>query len=152
MLRFIRLYLALAGWAFWMGGFAFYFAVVVPTGGKVLGGSEQGFVTQHVTHWLNLIGMAALALMLWDAIARRSRLLLVSWTLLAILQVGLLVMHRQLDVLIDAPARAVTNDTRFHAWHEWYESVATIQFVVGLIYLGGATRSFITEAAKKQHW
>jgi hypothetical protein len=133
-----------------MGGFAFYFAVVVPTGGKVLGGSQQGFVTQQVTHWLNLIGIIALLMFLWDAMAHRSRLLFASWMLLAVLQVCLFAIHRQLDVLIDASAQTVTNELLFHFWHEWYESIATVQFAVGLIHLGGMTRSVITELPKQQ--
>src|SRR5262245_27277418 len=107
MTRVIRLYLALAAWALWMGGFAFYFGVVVPTGGKVIGGSEQGFVTQQVTYWLNLIGLAALAILLWNVAACRDSLLLGTWALLAVLHVALFAMHWQLDGMIDAPKRMV---------------------------------------------
>ena len=39
-------YLAILAWALWIGGLAFYFGVVVPVGSTVIGGSEQGFVTQ----------------------------------------------------------------------------------------------------------
>jgi hypothetical protein len=141
MLQLIRLYLALAAWALWFGGFAFYFEVVVPTGGKLLGGSEQGFVTQQVTHWLNLIAVGALVILLWDAIARRSRFLIGSWALIAILQVALFAMHRQLDLMIDSPTRSILNESRFSSWHEWYEFVAAIQWFVGMIYLGGVVCS-----------
>jgi hypothetical protein len=133
-----------------MGGFGFYFAVVVPVGGKVLGGSEQGFVTQQVTHWLNLIGLFVLPFLLWNAAASHHRLLITSWLLLAVLQAGLFAMHHRLDSLIDAPSRIVKNDAQFHRWHEWYETVATIQFLVAAIHLGGITRSALGENVERK--
>src|SRR5262245_18534966 len=107
MTRTIRAYVALAAWALWMGGFAFYFGVVVPTGGKVIGGSEQGYVTQQVTSWLNLIGLASLAILLWNAVPDRDPLLLSTWALLAALHIALFAMHWHLDGLINASKRIV---------------------------------------------
>jgi hypothetical protein len=145
MLRLIRLYLALSAWALWMGGFSFYFGVVVPIGGQLSGGSQQGFVTQQVTYWLNGIGAGALGLLLWEAIGRRNRLLMGSWIVLAVLQVGLIVMHRQLDLLLDGPSRSIMNEAKFATWHEWYEFASAIQWFTGMVYLGGLTRSVVAE-------
>jgi hypothetical protein len=144
MTRAVCQYFALAAWALWMGGFAFYFSVVVPTGGEVIGGSEQGFVTQWVTSRLNWIGVGALAILLFHAVHTRSRLLLTSWAILAVLHAALFSMHPQLDALIDASAHAVTNADRFHTWHEWYETAATVQWLVGMVHL-----AFIVRAASR---
>ncbi|MCA9269901.1 MAG: hypothetical protein KDA41_15580, partial [Planctomycetales bacterium] len=45
----------------WWGGLTFYAGVVVPVGAAVFGSTEQGFVTQRVTNWLNLLLAVALA-------------------------------------------------------------------------------------------
>ena len=44
---------------FWLGGFTFYAAVVVPIGREVLG-SAQSDVTRHVSFYLNLTAAIAL--------------------------------------------------------------------------------------------
>jgi hypothetical protein len=119
-----------------MGGFAFYFGVVVPTGSAVIGGSEQGYVTQQVSYWLNVIGLIALAVLLCTTIPTKSRLLWGTWGLMAMCQVALLILHAQLDRLIVAPERQILNQERFHHWHELYEGVATSLWVVGMAHLG----------------
>src|SRR5262245_57620805 len=103
MKRAIGLYLVVAAWAFWMGGFSFYFGVVVPTGGEVIGASEQGFVTQQVTHWLNLSSVAVLAILLGHAMAAQSRFLLVTCGIMVAFQVTLFVVHAQLDHMLNVP-------------------------------------------------
>lgn len=54
-----RTFLLFQAWLAWQGGFFFYAAVVVPIGSDVLGSPiTQGFVTQEVTRWLNILGVA----------------------------------------------------------------------------------------------
>src|SRR5436190_15643209 len=66
----LRRYLFTVATALWLGGFTFYSTVVIHTGHRVLGGLlEVGFVTQRVTSWLNLIGVVALLILLWNVIA-----------------------------------------------------------------------------------
>src|SRR5262245_30872810 len=51
----------LLGLCLWFGGFTFYALVVIHVGHRVFRGRlEVGFLTQAVTHWLNLIGGAVL--------------------------------------------------------------------------------------------
>lgn len=45
----------------WLGGLTFYAGIVVPIGTEIVGGTEQGFVTQRVTNWLNALGVVAKA-------------------------------------------------------------------------------------------
>lgn len=129
-------YLVLITWAFWMGGFAFYFGVVVPTGSTVVGGSDQGYVTQQVSYWLNIIGVVSLAVLLRTTVLARSRLLWGTWGLMAIFQIALFILHAQLDRLIIAPDRQILDQARFRQWHELYEGVATSLWVLGMAHLG----------------
>src|SRR5215471_8442423 len=47
-------------WGVWWGGLCFYAVVVVPIGTEEIGAVEQGFITQRVTWWHNLISGAFL--------------------------------------------------------------------------------------------
>ena len=95
--RDIRLYCAIMAWSIWLGGFTFYFGVVVSVGGGIVGGTEQGFVTQQVTTRLNLIGVASLVILLWNALAGRSRLLMATLLIMALCHAALFTLHYQLD-------------------------------------------------------
>lgn len=141
LIRDIRLYCVLACWSLWIGGFTFYFGVVVPTGGAIVGGSEQGFVTQQVTHWLNLIGAASLLVLIWNAMAVRSRLLIATLCIMAICQVLLFAMHYRLDALIDTQTRTIIEPVGFRTVHESYEIAATVLWLAGMIHLFGVVRS-----------
>jgi hypothetical protein len=54
--------------AIWWGGFTFYAAIVVPVGSEILGSARtQGFITQVVTHWLNLAAALTILMMAVDS-------------------------------------------------------------------------------------
>src|SRR5947209_1507439 len=106
----LRRFIVLAALMFWQGGFTFYAAVVVPVGQSVLGSHRrQGMITRVVTDYLNLTGAAALVPLAWDAAVaagglRRGRWL--AWAVMAAAQAALVVLHGQLNQLLD-PDRAV---------------------------------------------
>jgi hypothetical protein len=127
--RFVRL----GSLAFWMGGFTFYALVVIPTGNRVLGGSEQGLVTQQVTHWMNSAGVLALAILLPGAC--RGRWLAVSWLVMAVTLAALFWLHPRLDRFIDVSIKAVTNQAGFYQWHRAYLVVVTLQWCAALVHL-----------------
>ena len=86
MIIVMRRLLLLIALMVWQGGFMFYGAVVVPVGSEVLGSHlQQGFVTQSVTNYLNLIGAMALAVWCWDITTGRAaggrRLRWIGWGL-----------------------------------------------------------------------
>src|SRR5271156_6553534 len=63
----VRRFMVLALLMFWLGGFTFYASVVVPVGADVLGSHlRQGMITRHVAWYMNLSGIAALAVFAWD--------------------------------------------------------------------------------------
>src|SRR5205809_4730310 len=85
--------------AIWMGGFTFYALVVIPTGNHLLGSIRQGLLTQQVTQWMNLIGIATLAILLpgaWRCKGRAG-----SWLVMAASLALLFWLHPRLDALID---------------------------------------------------
>ena len=126
----------------WLGGFTFYAAVVIPTAHDVLGTHlEVGFITQKVTHWLNLGGgltMLALAANIW--LLKRSgvsglRPLVITWSILVSSLIILLVLHPHLDIFLDGTEHEIAHRVDFYAWHRVYLIVATIQWCAAVVHL-----------------
>src|SRR5438270_4855818 len=80
----VRRFLAIAALAFWLGWFTFYAGVAIPMGVEVLGTHRAvGFITERVTNWLNVAGVAALTIFLWNLLPGwRGRGKVLRWTLL----------------------------------------------------------------------
>jgi len=130
-------FLCLAALAFWMGGFTFYALLVIPTGNHLLGSIEQGLVTQQVTQWMNLLGLASLAILLPGA--RKSRLPALSWLVMAAALAVLFWLHPRLDGLIDGSLRIVSDNTQFYRWHQAYLAAMTVQWSAAVVHLWGLT-------------
>lgn len=119
---------------FWLGGFTFYTAIVVPLGTEVLGSSvEQGFITREVTRSLNgwgVIAAAAWGLELWKlrTIERSCRLRWTLWLFVAACLAGLFVVHPVLDGMMDHANRAVHAVRRFRRFHRVYLWLSTVQW------------------------
>ncbi|MBB75773.1 MAG: hypothetical protein CMJ75_14805 [Planctomycetaceae bacterium] len=131
----LREFIVLSLWALWIGGLTFYALIVVPIGGELLGETQQGFITQQVTQWLNGIGIAALLTLAWSAAARPGSGQWLNLTLLAALQAGLLLVHRQLGPLLDAQAIEVLDPDRFYEVHRVYLILTTFQWLLGWRHL-----------------
>jgi hypothetical protein len=139
----IRLFVTISSLALWQGGLTFYAAFVVPTANEILVNGEQGFVTQEVTNWLNLIGLIVVLVLLANAVYLRSRLLWGTWFVLTASVIGLFVVHRQIDAVLNPSAFEVLDNARFRLLHERYLIVVTIQWIAGLatLWLLLATKS-----------
>lgn len=128
--------------ALWQGGFTFYTGIVVPTGTAVLGSpAAQGFITQRVTDWLNVVGMATLGVLLVHLLLVRAakgpwRGLLITWLILTLGQIILLALHPALDSFLTAEPQRVHDAIRFRPWHRLYLHVSTAMWVAGLLHLG----------------
>lgn len=139
----VRRFLFVSAVAFWLGGFTFYAGVVIHVGGRVLGSHvRQGFITQQVTNWLNLAGVVALAVMLWNAASvwstrgrARRRALALSWLVMTLVQVALLGIHPMMDRLLDASGRQVLDDDHFGRLHFAYVAGSTLQWAAGLVHV-----------------
>ncbi|HMC11282.1 MAG TPA: hypothetical protein VKH44_08325, partial [Pirellulaceae bacterium] len=92
---------------------------------------------QQVTHWMNLSGLIALAILLPGA--RRTRWLVGSWFVMAAALAMLFALHPRLDSLIDGSQRAVTDETRFYRWHQAYLAAVTIQWSAAVVHLWSMT-------------
>lgn len=129
--------------AVWFGGFTFYTSVVVPIGTDVLGSSRtQGFVTQQVTHVLNIIGGFALAIGLIDLFVERARrsvrvttFLSVILLLLIVLWIALLFVHPMLDLMLEPEHEYVADEARFYQLHRVYLWVSTFQWLFCWVWL-----------------
>jgi hypothetical protein len=128
-------YVIVATWALWIGGLTFYGLVVVPTGTKLLGSTQQGFITQQVTNYLNLIGWVALTALLWNVVRQRRKLLAATWLVMLAAQIALMVIHPQLDKLLNPAELEVVDEARFHPLHEVYLSITGIQWTAALVHL-----------------
>ena len=140
----IRHALALAAFALWWGGFTFYAVVVIPTAQKILRSHTRvGFITQEVTHWINLASVIALVFLGWELLRAaaltpgRRRALWIAWLLMAGLQIGLFILHPMLDRLLDFSAREILDEPRFYFLHRVYLCLSTAQWLAGWVMLGG---------------
>src|SRR5258708_14629699 len=138
----LRRFSVLMALLFWQGGFLFYSSVVVPIGQKGLASDkDQGFITQHVTDYLNLSGAAALAIMLWDLIVApdaecwRQWIRRLSWLAMVIALIWLAWLHVRLDALLEPDDMEILDRRSFTIGHRWYLWISTVQWACGLIFL-----------------
>lgn len=133
-----RRFLVLSALAFWLGGFTFYAAVVVPVGQAVLRpSSSQAFVTQIVTHFLNGACVLALAALLWEMIASRNerlRLRWLTWTGILISLAALVWLHSRLDVYLDVETHTIQDRDAMWPIHRLYLGISTFQWLCGVVH------------------
>lgn len=144
-----RRYLVLLAVSFWLGGFTFYSVVVIHTAHHVLDSMlETGLITQKVSNWLNLIGVVALVVLLWETLVNlqsRSRirwLLAIAWSMMAAVQIWLFLLHPVLDRQIDLETRHLVDRAQFRPVHTFYVTLSTVQWAAGLLYLLGTLHSW----------
>jgi hypothetical protein len=119
---------------FWQGGFTFYSGVVVPLGQETFGPVDQGFLTRQVTNYLNLSGLIAIPILVWELCVSRdpSRLRRrLRWGLLiltATLLVALMGLHIQMDALLDSENMQLLDRRLFRINHRIYLWVSTVQW------------------------
>ncbi len=135
--------LLIATFALWFGGFTFYVSFVVPIGTDVLGSARrQGFITQQVTHWLNLVCFFATVMMLlesisaWKRSVRPWREIQLGVVLLIGGLLGALVwIHPMLDSMIDAQKKIVSDKAEFYGLHRIYLWLSTFQWIGAWFWL-----------------
>ncbi len=125
--------------SFTFGGFLFYASVVVPNGTRVLGPTQQGFVTRHVTQAMNVAHLVTIGVLLvdyWWARNRRrpsaNRSLAVSIGILAACNATLFWLHTQLESHLDPNDFAVHQAEVFYGKHRIYLWVSTLQWLASL--------------------
>lgn len=140
----LRRLIVIAAIAWWLGGFTFYAGVAIPMGVEVLGSHKAvGFITQRVTGWLNFGGVIALAIFLGNmALSRRTggkwvwRTMLLTWIIMAVIEIELILLHPVMDRLITAyPHRMILDDDRFDLLHHVYLISTTVQWALGGLHV-----------------
>lgn len=140
----VRRFLVVAAIAWWLGGFTFYTGVAVPVGAQVLGSHKAfGFVTEHVTNWLNVGGVIALLILLWNTALSWKipgkwvrNMLLITWLLMAAIEVELIVLHPVMDRLLAThPYRLILDEDRFEFLHHVYLFSSSVQWGIGLLHV-----------------
>ena len=139
-LELFRRFAFLSSVVLWLGGFTFYAGVVIPTGARVLHSHlRQGLITQQVTGWLNLIGIIALAILLWNTLATpKTRVwtwwgAMGTWIAMAIVQAALFVLHPIMDRII--VNGKILNYDRFESLHSIYGAISTAQWACGVLHV-----------------
>ncbi|HEV3415682.1 MAG TPA: hypothetical protein VG056_02670 [Pirellulales bacterium] len=138
----VRRFLVASGLGLWLGGFTFYGAVVIKVGEAVLGSHRPvGFITQEVSHWLNLIGAVAVALLLWNIAAEWAAVgpwrrfgLAATWIIMVAGLAALVVIHRFLDGVLEVETQEILNYKQFIWLHRFYLAISTIQWAAGLLH------------------
>jgi len=130
----VRRGVAIAALSLWIGAIAFYGAVVVPAGGKVLGATAQGFVTQRVTEQLNVLALIAIAALAWNTLVARRPRLVVAWLVMLAAQVALFILHPYVGALLDVTAHQVMDPDAFYTRHRIYLLVTTAQWLAAVAY------------------
>jgi hypothetical protein len=138
-MQLVRRFVLLCSLMFWLGGFTFYAAVVVPIGTEVLGSPlDQGWITRRVTFWLNVAGVFALAAWAWDLAAEPAPTRLLGaarwllWLFIAAALVALFVLHPQMDALLNVRRERMLDRAMFRTLHRTYLWVSTAQWAAAL--------------------
>jgi hypothetical protein len=136
----LRRFLVLAALMFWMGGFTFYAAVVVPIGTDVLeSAAEQARITRRVAPEINRAGLVALAIFAADtALTRFGRTWRwarwATWLGMAACLVVLLTLYPRLDEMFHGAEGYLDDRKEFKPWHRTYLWTLTVQWGFAILF------------------
>jgi hypothetical protein len=144
LLELARRILVISAFGLWLGGFTVYTAFVIPIGHRHFPGRQFGFVTAEVTAVLAVLSAAALLVAALDLATTWKRLPsglrwagLATGTAILSALAGSVLVHAKLDALLNVETRKILDPAAFEPLHERYELLATTQWSLGLVYLGG---------------
>lgn len=118
-------------WATWWGGLCFYAIVVVPISTDLIGSVEQGFITQRVTVWHNVLTGVFLACLIIQAFRKSTRVLWSAAFMLAIIEIGLVAWHWHLTSMMDFDNQSVPGN--FYSEHAIYLWITGAEWLLGML-------------------
>ncbi|HEX4589563.1 MAG TPA: hypothetical protein VH120_06520 [Gemmataceae bacterium] len=136
----LRRFLVVAALMFWIGGFTFYAAVVVPIGTDVTGSKEgQGAITRQVAPEINWSGVAALTIFAVDIALTRSlrrwrRARWLAWLGMAVCLAALMAMYPHLDRMFHGEEAYLDDRSVFRPWHRAYLWTITVQWGFAILF------------------
>lgn len=143
ILKAIWCYLAVFVNALWVGGFTIYTAVVLRVGSRVVGGLEQGHITQKVTgilHWFALAVLitAALDVLIhWVVPTKKLRIArCVVLVLMSVALFSLFPLHSQMSGLMEGVGFVKPDTELFFPMHQRYQSIITLFWLGSVVELG----------------
>lgn len=148
----LRRFLVLQSLLLWQGGFLFYSAFVVSAGTEVLGSAAaQGAITVRATDALNACGVVGLAFACWelgrtrDPDRRRTAARWWCWSVAAVCQLALVVLHEILDSMMDPGRTHVVAGRTFRPFHRAYLWASTVQWLACLALAWWTLRAWAAE-------
>ncbi len=136
-------YIAALTAALWIGGFTFHTSVTLRVGGGIIGGLEQGYITQAALgklHWfaLAMILAAAIDALLCRTGASRGFLIarIVGVMVMGACLVALFRIHADMSAMLDPDALSQPDKTAFSPLHGRYQTFATILWLCAMAELG----------------
>jgi len=136
-------FLAVIAFALWIGGFTFHTAVTLRVGGDIIGGLEQGYVTQAALGKLHGFALAMVLVAALDnalhwrsvkPVARGFRC--AAFAIMAVCVMILFQIHGDMSGLLDADAMTRPDKTAFSPLHERYQMFASVLWVTAMTELG----------------
>ena len=141
MVGLVRFLFLLSFVLFW-GGLTFYTGFVVRIIHDVVNDPmDGGMITQRVTVLLQVFGGVTVLLMLGNALQisrsckKNGFALALCAGVLGAAVTGLLIVHGNLDAVIDVSAADVTDREVFTINHRRYNQLTTIEWIAALVYL-----------------
>ena len=134
--------LFLLSFALFWGGLTFYTGFVVRISHDVLDDAMSGgLITQRTTTIAQVLGLVTVALMFANGVhvsrkaPKLGYALIIIGLLLGATLIGLVIVHGQLDDVIDVDAFEVTDYDSFQVGHRRYNQLTTVEWILGLVYL-----------------
>ena len=147
----LRRFLAIFSLMFWMGGFMFYGAVVVPIVRLYVVEPNPGVITQRVTQWMNLAGTLAILVMfadVWAGAPHLKRWRWLAWLGMALPQPILVWLHHEMSQQMRAPNFFRSDLNPFLSdWHRPYLVLNTMQWAAGMAFIWLALKAWRVEDA-----
>lgn len=136
-------YLATIAFVLWIGGFTIHTAVTLRVGGGIIGGLEQGYVTQAALgrlHWFAVAMIACAAIdtaLHWRAVKPAVRgMRCAAFAILAVCALMLFQIHGDMSAMLDADTMARPDKAAFSPLHERYQMFASALWITAMTELG----------------
>jgi len=150
-------YIAVLTAALWIGGFTFHTSVTLRVGGGIIGGLEQGYVTQAALGKLHWFAVAMIVAAVIDALIRFKTTAMklcivrgIGIQIMSVCVIALFRIHADMSAMMDPDAMTQPDKAAFAPLHERYQTCATILWLCAMVELGMMIRAQAIQAPGMQ--